>query len=220
MFPHMEAFIRGYAADWQYVEIPSDVRADITESGWPAYMVPAANVAPQHPLEWLAGSVPPELRMQPWHVCCFKSRVLPMLAYVERSGADLVLHGIRGDEHGGRFEDIEQRGLRIAYPLRGWTERDVFEYIDRHGIALPEQYGAGYANSLECRVCTAMEDLGNTRWKYLEKHHPADFEVVRRQAEKINAAVNAEFAGFKEQVGRILDAGNAGREGTDAGAGQ
>ncbi len=77
MFAHMEAFIRGYAADWHYVEIPSNVRADIAESGWPAWIVPAANVAPGHPLEWLAGSVPPALRMQPWQACCFKSRLLP-----------------------------------------------------------------------------------------------------------------------------------------------
>ncbi len=124
--------------------------------------------------------------------------------------------GIRGDEHGGRFKDFEQRGLRVAYPLRGWTEGDVFEYIDRHAIALPEQYGAGYANSLECWCCTAMVDPGNTRWKYLEKHYPASFEVVRRQAERIDAAVTRELAGFKEQVGRILDAGNAEREIADA----
>ena len=143
-----------------------------------------------------------------------------MIAYVEQSGVGLILHGIRGDEHGGRFEDFEQRGLRIACPLRGWTERDVFEYIDRHGIALPEQYYAGYAHSLECRCCTGMVDLDNTRWRYLEKHHPEDFEIVRRQAERINAAVDYELAGFKEQVGRILDAGNAGRKSADARAGR
>ena len=65
-----------------------------------------------------------------------------------------------------------------------------------------------------------MVDLDNTRWRYLEKYHPADFEIVRRQAERINAAVDYELAGFKEQVGRILDAGNAGRKSADAGAGR
>lgn len=53
--------------------------------------------------------------------------------------------------------------LQKISPLAGWTNRDVWTYLDRHGIPALPLYEQGYS-SIGCRPCTSLPfDANNPR---------------------------------------------------------
>lgn len=72
-----------------------------------------------------------------------------------------------------RGDRTELRTGRTPWPLvLGIT------YIERHALALPQQYAQGYADSIECTVCPAP--MKAERMRYLIQHHPAVVPFVQQ----------------------------------------
>jgi 3'-phosphoadenosine 5'-phosphosulfate sulfotransferase (PAPS reductase)/FAD synthetase len=97
--------------------------------------------------------------LQPWSACCAKLRFQPILDYLATFGVSLFVHGQRLSDRGG-FNAVSgpDAEVEICAPLREWSERDVFDYIERHGVELLEQYSMGIRDSLECSNCPARAD--------------------------------------------------------------
>lgn len=158
MFPHMADFVRAFADEHGYelVVVHSDQEGYFSQFGWPARIIPIH----RNP----AGKI----KTGPWGACCTRLRSKPILDW-------MFLHGVRAIVHGQRAQDdvpISFVGQceEIA-PLWTWSEEDVYGYLQEHGIALPEQYGQGYADSGECWNCTA--EIDPERFKWMRARYPA-----------------------------------------------
>ena len=90
--------------------------------------------------------------------CCATLKVRPLLAAVEELGVDLLITGIRGDEHASRagrpaLEFLAEPPHHRAHPLLDWTEMDVWSLIHDQGLSYCRLYDQGY-RSLGCMPCT------------------------------------------------------------------
>jgi 3'-phosphoadenosine 5'-phosphosulfate sulfotransferase (PAPS reductase)/FAD synthetase len=109
-----------------------------------------------------------ELGMIPNFRARFCTRVLkiePTIAFFESLPPESVLYvGLRADEE-------ERKGLygddvRVRYPMRewGWTEADVWRYLDARGICIPKR--------TNCAVCYDQQ-IGE--WHDLYQNHPVEY---------------------------------------------
>ena len=130
-FPQVTAFRDRLASEW-------GVRLDVVR---PKTNVDAYPVA-QDPL-----------------TCCAALKVEPLFEYLIASGVDVLITGIRRDEHPSRScrEAAEQRSdpdhIQLN-PLLEWTELDIWSFITGRGLPYCELYDQGY-RSLGCVPCTA-----------------------------------------------------------------
>jgi len=102
-------------------------------------------------------------------LCCHINKVEPLKRFLP--GVRAWINGRRRDQASTR-QDIRpleafQGGLYKVYPLAGWTSRDTFYYMDRHGIPTHPLFDKGYA-SIGCAPCTrpvvAGEGERDGRW--------------------------------------------------------
>ncbi len=198
MFPHMAAFIRKATESFNFVELKSDQAGWIEQNGLPSDMVPVKNSI------WRDGGAPdrPKTMLQPWTSCCWQLRFMPLLEYLERSDATLLVHGQRRSDGGGFTCDSGPGAkIEIIKLLWEWSERDVMDYIGKHGIALPEQYGHGVVGSLECWNCTARADDSAAKmaakFAYMARQYPDLFEKLKLRMGKVYLATEAAFEEMK-----------------------
>ena len=90
--------------------------------------------------------------------CCAALKVRPLLEAIEQEGVDLLVTGIRGDEHATRagrepLEKLHDPEHHRAHPLLAWTEMDVWSLIHDQGLPYCPLYDQGY-RSLGCVPCT------------------------------------------------------------------
>ncbi|WP_320170878.1 phosphoadenosine phosphosulfate reductase family protein [Maridesulfovibrio sp.] len=91
--------------------------------------------------------------------CCSELKIGPLRKAVEDLETDLLITGIRRDEHPSRaerkpFEVRSDPDHTLLNPILEWTEMDIWSFISMHGIPYCELYDQGY-RSLGCRPCTA-----------------------------------------------------------------
>ncbi len=108
--------------------------------------------------------------------CCALRKVGPNALALE--GKRAWITGIRRDQSPRRaatsvIEWNQPLGLLKVAPLCGWTDADVWDYVDRRGVPYNRLHDAGYP-SLGCNtVCTtrgaSMETLRAGRWRGLAK---------------------------------------------------
>lgn len=171
--PHMADFIRGYAErGWRLEEIPGpDLMEHWRSAGTPAEVVPVDHALGRR-----------QPRLQSWPMCCYSIRQVPLNAYIRAQNEPCaLLHGQRTADGGatvggltGQMPDY----VEVAQPLSSWSEAEVMAYIDRHGLTLPEQYGQGCSDSLECLVCPAAPKP--ERLAYLDRRYPIPARIARR----------------------------------------
>ncbi|MCH8997855.1 MAG: phosphoadenosine phosphosulfate reductase family protein [Proteobacteria bacterium] len=198
MFPHMAAFVRKAVEGFNFVELKSDQAAWIKQQGLPSDMVPVANSLWRDP----GVSDPPQTMIQPWTMCCAKLRFQPILDYLARSNATLFIHGQRRSDGGGLvFDSGPDAPVEICKLIWEWSERDVMDYIGKHGIALPEQYADGVMGSLECWSCTARAGDSDAkmaaRFAYMAKRYPDLFKELKLQMGRVFLATEAAFKSVK-----------------------
>jgi|SRR5215471_9312309 len=92
--------------------------------------------------------------------CTRQLKIEPTLAWLAAHPGTALLVGLRADEpgrEGGLYGDVPQR-----FPMRewGWSEVDVFAYLERRGIRVPER--------TDCALCYDQR-LGE--WYKLWRHH-------------------------------------------------
>lgn len=100
--------------------------------------------------------------------CTRVLKIEPFYRWLAQQAPAVSYVGLRADEEGRpgvTFPDME--GVEIRMPLRemGWTERDVWEYLDKRGVQIPAR--------TDCAVCY-HQTLGE--WWRLWKLHPDLFQ--------------------------------------------
>jgi phosphoadenosine phosphosulfate reductase len=109
-------------------------------------VMPRAEFAERHGLDLYARN--PDL-------CCQINKVEPLRRYLP--GMRAWINGRRRDQAATRtaIRVVEeyQGGLFKVNPLAGWTSRDTFYYLERHGIPTHPLFDQGYA-SIGCAPCT------------------------------------------------------------------
>jgi len=112
-------------------------------------------------------------KVVPYPACCGANIWEPMTRGVQEIGADKVIRGSKAcDEKVGVPDGFVENGVTYLSPLWTWNDADVFEYLERSGIALPPQYASG-CDSLDCWCCTAyMDHHGTSRFAFLKDNYP------------------------------------------------
>ena len=91
--------------------------------------------------------------------CCENLKVKPTRQAIDEMGVDCWVTGLRCTEGRTRtdFREIEERdkGLIKLNPILLWQEREVWQYLALHGVAVNPLYGQGY-RSLGCAPCTQI----------------------------------------------------------------
>lgn len=80
--------------------------------------------------------------------CTRRLKIEPYAAWLSQHTPAVSYVGLRADEaerEGGDYSDVP--GVVMRYPLRewGWTRSDVFAYLDRRGVQIPDR--------TDCRLC-------------------------------------------------------------------
>jgi phosphoadenosine phosphosulfate reductase len=92
-------------------------------------------------------------------LCCYNLKVLPTRQAVEDMDVECWVTGLRCTEGRTRtdFQEIEERdeGLMKLNPILIWHEREVWQYIALHQVAVNPLYTQGY-RSLGCAPCTRI----------------------------------------------------------------
>lgn len=106
--------------------------------------------------------------------CTRVLKIEPTLKYMAQVGDDAVLYvGLRADEELRR--GIFGEDVNIRFPMRewGWSESDVWAYLDKRGVCIPKR--------TDCAICP-YQRLGE--WRDLWQHHPDRFiEAVNLETE-------------------------------------
>jgi phosphoadenosine phosphosulfate reductase len=91
--------------------------------------------------------------------CCETLKVQTTRRAIEEMGADCWVTGLRGAVGGTwiGFKEVEQRdqGLVKLNPILVWHEREVWQYLCLHGVAVNPLYAEGY-RSLGCAPCSRI----------------------------------------------------------------
>lgn len=120
--------------------------------------------------------------------CCAELRTLPVISYAKQINSSLIIHGQREFDNGGLPTDTDVEGVNLHGLIYDWTSSDIYNYIAKHGIQLPEQYSfnldsesdqylEGVNLSLECWSCTA--NLSNERVNYMRDKYPELLEQLK-----------------------------------------
>ena len=112
------------------------------------------------------------------------------------------IHGIRYSDGGGfPYTSGPDAKVEICRPVWEWSERDVMDYIGKHGIELPEQYYDGVIGSLECWNCpiragdSAAKMAAKFAW--MARRYPDLFEELKLRMGKVYLATEAAFKDVK-----------------------
>lgn len=98
--------------------------------------------------------------------CCYNLKVVPVRRAVGEMGVDCWVTGLRCTEGRTRtdLQEIEERdeGLIKLNPILLWHEREVWQYLALHQVAVNPLYAQGY-RSLGCAPCTSISTGPNER---------------------------------------------------------
>ncbi|WP_027177336.1 phosphoadenosine phosphosulfate reductase family protein [Maridesulfovibrio hydrothermalis] len=99
--------------------------------------------------------------------CCADLKIKPLQKAIEDFEIDLLLTGIRRDEHPSRagrkyLEVRNDPDHTLLNPILEWTEMDIWSFTTMHRIPHCELYDQGY-RSLGCKPCTALAGSGSER---------------------------------------------------------
>jgi len=180
-----------------FLEVRSDVIADIAEHGWPVDVVPVSHTALG---KQLTGAEGPTLR--PWTECCASNIWLPMYARMRELGIKRIIRGQRNDEpyrNRNLRDGLALDGFIYEFPLAQWSEDEVFRYLDALGVGVPAYYDE-VKSSLDCWCCTAFLDVKDAQVRYLQRHHPERYTVVAAALAAARDAVADASAPLMEEV--------------------
>ncbi len=107
-------------------------------------------------------------------LCCYINKIEPMQRML--SGMSAWVSGVRRDQtaHRGGLRVLEPQptGLLKIHPMLNWTNREVWEYIERYRLPYHPLYPAGYL-SVGCAPCTRPVSSGEEeragRWAGIAK---------------------------------------------------
>jgi phosphoadenosine phosphosulfate reductase len=139
------------------------------------YDVNVLNVTPDHTVAEQDALLGKDLFARDPHECCRLRKVVPLSKTLR--GYSAWATGLRRVEAPTRanaplISFDEAFGLIKVNPLADWTDQDVANYIDEHGVLVNPLVYEGYP-SIGCAPCTAKPELGadprSGRWQGMAK---------------------------------------------------
>lgn len=121
--------------------------------------------------------------------CCDKLKKEPIKKLAKKLKMDCAIIGTLSEESRLREVDWLNYGCNIFYqkkdnqcrPLSFWTENDVFQYIEKYGIKIPDLYNMGYERN-GCMFCGFGVEYesrtGTNRYEKLAKTHPKMYNYL------------------------------------------
>ena len=113
--------------------------------------------------------------------CCRKLKIEPLRGAVSANGAQVLLTGLRQDEHSGRsersvFETRKDPHYLQANPILEWTEMDIWSLVLSESMPYCSLYEQGY-RSLDCSPCTARSEIAERGGRNPDKEQ--QMEILR-----------------------------------------
>lgn len=204
-YPHVKKYVedrcRDLGATLHIVSPPLPVMEYTEKTGLPSDILPFWIEVQNVP--WLRRT--PEQLVQSPFLCCGAMIWAPMQQYIRDSGAKLVLRGAKScDEHRGVSPGYVEDGVAYESPIWDWSDEDVFGYLEREGVDLPEQYDAkwGPIDSLDCWCCTAHAGEGfvASRLKFTRERYPEFWPELADRHQRVREAVTAEMQRISEDI--------------------
>lgn len=168
-----------------FLEVNAGVRTAIELHGPPTDFVSIKNSAVGK-----ATTDEPGIKLQSWYECCARSFWIPLQQAMQGIGATVIYRGQRDlEDYKAPISDGDViDGVTYRFPIQGWSEAQVEEYLISQGVAIPSHYEFT-SKSLDCMHCTAYLDAKLDQLQYLKRFHPAQFAEVRSTLQAIKVAV-------------------------------
>lgn len=177
----------------QFIEVKGDVAAWRATYGEPTDLAPAS----AHPLGVAYGMSRRKLVGR--FDCCYHNIMAPMHQRMLDDGVDAVIRGTKLCDTGTLPAEGWTEHYDIVLPLRDWSHRDVFAYLDRVGAPFNQiyQHMKG-ASAPECMGCTAWWDDGKAA--YFKARHPERLAGYRASLIDIQHALRTHLADLETEL--------------------
>lgn len=196
-FPHSVRQVeRVKALVPHFLEVKTDQAKDIEENGYPVDVLPVVN----HSTARIIGEKKP--KMQTFLECCWKNIMWPAFQGVKETGATLLIRGQKAADHmkGQLSTGMVREGIELFYPLEGWNDEDVMEFLAGTPLGIPEHYR--YVNSsLDCWSCTAYLQNNIGKMTYMRERFPLMHKEVQIRLQEIESAIHV-----NDYTGRAISA--------------
>lgn len=164
----------------------------VAEHGYPSDVVPI-NYSPFGRAMVKSGGL---FKVQSAFDCCSANMWAPLSNAMTLLGIKTIIRGQRRAEtytnsvvtHGSVVN-----GVTYVLPIEDWTDAQVFEYLTKHAIQIPDYYKTE-GTSHDCWNCTAYLKSYTSRIKNLPEPQRAE---VQRRLREIDAAITAETSPLK-----------------------
>jgi len=179
-----------------FAEIKSDQPAQIAALGWPVDLIPVKRTPLGRILHRHDAPI-----MQGYPLCCAANIWEPMRQFVAETKATLIIRGAKHADgrKGPEVDGSYRAGLEFLLPVYGWSHEQVFAFLRREGVEIPEHYNFG-TTSVDCRHCRAFLDENAAKMRFMRERHPADFAELQVRLREIKRAVAAEMAALDECI--------------------
>jgi 3'-phosphoadenosine 5'-phosphosulfate sulfotransferase (PAPS reductase)/FAD synthetase len=162
--------------------------------GWPADLVPV-HFTPFG--QKVRGTHLPLIQGR--YECCWHSLMEPLQERMAQDGITLIVRGqknadcMKGPLRSGDIED----GFEVYYPLQQWTDQQVYAYLRKLGVQLPQSYDVLNV-SPDCIDCTAW--WGEQRSAWLRAQHPDEFREYQVHLKYIRHAIGEHLRELDSEV--------------------
>ena len=177
-----------------FVEVRGLQPETVEQFGIPSDIVPASCTP-----VGLIGSGRAGPLIQDRYSCCFRTMVIPMQQRMIEDGITLVIRGQKnadGLKWPTRSREV-QDGVEYLFPIEGWTDRQVMDYLREQGADLPRFYEM-MNSAPDCMTCSAYWETGAA--KYMKRYHHESYIEVQRRLDAINAEVSTSIEHFNIEV--------------------
>lgn len=175
-----------------FVEVTSDVQAQIQAFGVPSDLVPCS--ATQAGIAAAGGSA----LIQSRYDCCARTIMLPLHARMHEDGVTLLIRGQKNADHykGQLRSGDKLDGFEFYYPLEDWSDEQVFQYLKDNNVPIPAYYEV-LSSGPDCMCCTGWWEEGRSRWL---RHYPRQFETYQQRLSMIQVAVMPHISAFNQEI--------------------
>lgn len=118
--------------------------------------------------------------------CCEKLKKEPLRRKAKELGLKCAILGVLASESYQREKDWLEYGCNVFYerkenqsrPLSFWTDEDIWEYIEKYHVRIPQLYQMGYTRNgcMYCGFGAHLEPPGCNRYQKLKQTHPLQYE--------------------------------------------
>ena len=167
---------------------------DLSAAQWSALQGVGCHVRPFPSASTGAG-------MRAYTDCCLHNMWAPLQQFTMMLKPDAIIRGQRlSEKYKSTLRDGDvMGGVRYEFPIQEWSEQDVFNFLNRSGIEIPDYYRFTQT-SLDCWTCTAYLDAKQGQLQYMKQFHPDKHAVVMERLHRIAAITEGQTAHLRQAI--------------------